>query len=76
MLKEKMKNIKLPYPPAGVVLIIYNFLVEENNCMIYRIDESGEIIVDVNENGKIILKRKVKLWIVFEKITILLKIVL
>lgn len=30
MLKEKMKNIKLPYPPTGAVLIIYNFMVREN----------------------------------------------
>ena len=30
MLKERMKG-KLPYPPKNAELIIYNFLVEENN---------------------------------------------
>ena len=30
MLKEKMKG-KLPYPPVNAELIIYNFLVKENN---------------------------------------------
>lgn len=30
MLKEKMKGT-LPYPPGSVDLIIYNFLVKENN---------------------------------------------
>lgn len=31
MLKEKIKNIQLPYPPTEEVLIIYNFFVRENN---------------------------------------------
>ena len=30
MLKERIKGT-LPYPPQNAVIIIYNFLVEENN---------------------------------------------
>ena len=35
MLKERMKG-SLPYPPQNAVLIIYDFLVEENNGRKHR----------------------------------------